>query len=141
MKEIACYCGSQMNFNDCCRRYIDGTQKAPTALALMRSRYSAYATHNADYLVATTHITTRDQHKKSDILDWSRSNQWIKLEVLQATDDTVEFKAYYLDSHMQKQIHHEHSTFHMESGKWFYVDGEFYKFFLKSSRVLMQGTA
>ncbi|HEY4617595.1 MAG TPA: YchJ family metal-binding protein [Flavobacterium sp.] len=126
MKQIECFCGSQINFNDCCKRYIDGTQKAPTPSALMRSRYSAYATHNADYLVATTHISTRKQHNKKDILDWSQSNQWIKLEVLQATDNTVEFKAFYLDCQMQMQIHHEHSTFKMEDGKWFYVDGEFY---------------
>jgi uncharacterized protein YchJ len=46
MKEIECYCGSQLNFNDCCNRYINGSQIAATAEALMRSRYSAYATHN-----------------------------------------------------------------------------------------------
>ena len=126
MKETACHCGSQMHFIDCCKRYISGTQNAPTALALMRSRYSAYATHDADYLVATTHISTRKQHKRKDILDWSQSNQWIKLEVLDATDTTVEFKAFYLDPQMQMQIHHEHSTFKIEAGKWFYVDGEFH---------------
>ncbi|EIA07343.1 YchJ family protein [Flavobacterium frigoris] len=126
MKALACHCGSQTNFKDCCKQYIDGTQNAATAVVLMRSRYSAYATHNADYLVQTTHVSTRKEHNKKDILDWSQSNQWIKLEVLQATDNTVEFKAFYLDHLMQMQIHHEHSTFKKESGKWFYVDGEFY---------------
>ena len=126
MKDRVCHCGSQTNLNNCCKPYINGTQKAPTAEALMRSRYSAYATHNPSYEVATTHTSTRKQHNKKDILDWSQSNQWIKLEVLQVTDNTVEFKVSYLDAQMQMQIHHERSKFKMERGIWFYVDGEFY---------------
>jgi len=126
MKDMQCYCGSQANFNDCCHPYINTGKNAPSVEALMRSRYSAYATHNADYLLVTTHFSTRKQYNKKDILDWSQSNQWLKLEVLQATDNTVEFKAFYLDPQMKMQIHHEHSTFKEESGKWFYVAGEFY---------------
>ena len=38
---------------------------------------------------------------------------------------TVEFKAYYLESNFQKQIHHELSNFVFENGSWFYVNGEF----------------
>lgn len=121
-----CYCGSQNTLQECCEPYIKGLKEAPTAQALMRSRYAAYATHHADYLVATTHISTRKHHRKSDILDWAKNNQWIKLEVIKATTTTVEFKAYYLDSDLQMQMHHEHSTFKEENGKWFYVDGSFY---------------
>lgn len=36
-----CYCNSQKEFKDCCEPYIKGLEKAPTAEALMRSRYSA----------------------------------------------------------------------------------------------------
>ncbi|MCZ8198584.1 MAG: YchJ family metal-binding protein [Flavobacterium sp.] len=118
-----CYCGSNSSFENCCKPYIKGYAKAPTAEALMRSRYSAYATQNADYLVATTHISTRKFHKKSDILDWSKSNQWIKLEVLSTTETTVTFKAYFLDYQLKAQTHHEHSNFIFENGSWFYVDG------------------
>jgi SEC-C motif-containing protein len=126
MKETECYCGSQMKFNDCCNRYINGSEIAPTAESLMRSRYSAYALHNAGYLVATTHTSTLRNHNKKDILDWSQSNQWIKLEIIHSTENKVEFKAFYLDSQMQMQMHQEHSTFKVEDEKWFYVDGEFY---------------
>lgn len=120
-----CYCGSSKTFENCCKIYIKGIQKPPTAEALMRSRYSAYATQNADYLVATTHISTRKFYKKSDILDWSKSNQWIKLEVLSTTETTVIFKAYYLDYQLKAQIHHEHSNFIFENGCWFYVDANY----------------
>jgi SEC-C motif-containing protein len=118
-----CYCGSGLPFENCCQPYINGILKAPTAEALMRSRYSAFATGAADYLVATTHSSTRTFHKKAAILDWSQSNQWIKLEVLASTATTVKFKAYYLDYQLKAQIHEEHSTFILENGSWFYVDG------------------
>ena len=118
-----CYCGSSDTFENCCEIYIKGIQKPATAEALMRSRYSAFATGEADYLVATTHSSTRKFHKKSDILAWSKSNQWIKLEVISSTETTVTFKAYYLDYQFKAQIHHEHSTFTFENGNWFYVDG------------------
>lgn len=121
-----CYCNSQKSFKDCCEPYIKGIEKAPTAQALMRSRYSAYATHEANYLVATTHITERSNYSKEDILLWATSNQWQKLEVLNATENTVEFKAYYLDQNKKRQIHHEFSTFVQDEGNWYYVDGEYY---------------
>jgi SEC-C motif-containing protein len=120
-----CYCGSSKTFENCCKIYIKGIQKPTTAEALMRSRYSAFATGEADYLVATTHSSTRKFHKKSDILAWSKSNQWIKLEVIASTETTVTFKAYYLDYQLKAQIHHEHSTFTFENGSWFYVDGTY----------------
>ena len=120
-----CYCGSSKTFENCCKIYIKGIQKPATAEGLMRSRYSAFATGEADYLVATTHSSTRKFHKKSDILAWSKSIQWIKLEVLASTETTVTFKAYYLDYELKAQIHHEHSTFTFENGTWFYVDGTY----------------
>ena len=121
-----CYCGSTDSFEECCEPYIKEFKTAESAVILMRSRYSAYATQHADYLVSTTHNSTRRHHSKKAILEWSQSNQWIKLEVLKTTATTVEFKAYYLDRQLQMQIHHEHSTFRFENEKWFYVDGDFY---------------
>lgn len=92
----------------------------------MRSRYSAYVTHQADYLLATTHILERSQYSKSEILHWATSNKWLQLAIINSTENTVEFKAYFLDSKLQKQIHHELSTFKFENGSWFYVDGQFF---------------
>ncbi|PIF62780.1 YchJ family protein [Flavobacterium sp. 11] len=126
MTKIKCHCGSQKNFDECCELFINGTEKATTALELMRSRYSAYVTHAADYLLATTHISERKQYSKTEILNWATSNQWLQLEIIEATENTVEFKAYFLDNKLQKQIHHEFSTFKLENGSWFYVDGKFF---------------
>ncbi len=120
-----CYCGNSISFQNCCEPYIKGIANAPTAEALMRSRYSSFAIGAADYLVNTTHISKRRFHNKRDILAWSQSNKWLKLEVLASTETTVTFKAYYLDENLKAQIHYEHSTFKLEDGKWFYVDGTF----------------
>jgi SEC-C motif-containing protein len=126
MIENKCYCGSDKNFQNCCEPIIKGLQKSPTAKLLMRSRYSAYVTHQADYLLATTHILERKQYSKSEILCWATSNKWLQLEIIKSTENTVEFKAYFLDGKLQKQIHHELSTFKFENGSWFYVDGQFF---------------
>lgn len=120
-----CYCGNSFPFQDCCEPYIKGIDNAPTAEKLMRSRYSAFATGAADYLVNTTHISKRRYHNKKEILAWSKANKWLKLEVLASTETTVTFKAYYLDENLKAQVHYEHSTFKFENNKWFYVDGEF----------------
>ena len=121
-----CYCGSSSSYKECCEKFINSSQNAPTAEVLMRSRYSAYATQAVDYLIATTAVLQRKLLIKSDILEWSQSNKWNKLEIIEATENTVEFKAYYTDSNNLSYIHHEKSTFIIKDGKWCYVDGEFY---------------
>ena len=122
---LGCYCGNSIAFQDCCEPYIKGIANTPTAEKLMRSRYSAFATGAADYLVNTTHISKRILHNKKDILTWSQSNTWLKLEILDRTENTVTFKAYYLDENLKARIHYEHATFKLENRKWFYVDGKY----------------
>lgn len=114
-----CFCGNEKSFENCCQIYINGIEKAPTAEALMRSRYSAFATQAVDYLITTTHSSTRKFHKKSDILEWSKSNQWIKLEVVDSTENSVTFKAYYIDFQLKARIHYEKSTLKMKMGVGF----------------------
>lgn len=122
-----CYCCSNSPFESCCELYLSGKQKPATAESLMRSRYSAYCTHNADYLLVTTHISTRKFHNKKDILAWSVQNTWLKLEVVKATETIVEFKAYFMDASLQSHCHHEKSTFKKQGEQWYYVDGQFFE--------------
>jgi SEC-C motif-containing protein len=123
MESKKCFCDTGLFFADCCGLYLEKNQKAPTALALMRSRYSAYATHNADYLLETTYVSERIYYSKAEILNWATSNKWRQLEILFCTDDKVEFNAYFLDENQKSKIHHEFSTFKFENGEWFYLDG------------------
>ena len=96
----------------------------------MRSRYTAYATAAIEYLLRSTHPSTRKFHDALRIENWAKSSQWKKLEIIatergSATDKigTVKFKAYYLDADGEPRIHHEKSNFRKELGKWFFVDG------------------
>jgi len=125
MESKKCYCDTGLLFENCCELYLENDQKAPTALALMRSRYSAYATHNADYLLDTTHVSERDYYSKAEILKWATTNKWQKLEILSSSEHTVEFKAYFLNAHNKPQTHYEFSTFKFENDAWYYVDGKF----------------
>jgi len=125
MESKKCFCDTGLLFEDCCGLYLQNNQKVPTALALMRSRYSAYATHNGDYLLKTTHISERKYYSKAEILKWATANTWQKLEILSFTENTVEFKAYFLDSNQKLQVHYEFSTFKFENDAWYYVDGKF----------------
>lgn len=125
-----CPCCSGKDFEDCCQPHI-AAQSAPTALALMRSRYSAYTVANGDYLMGTTHSSTRQGYQKEDLEKWGRDNQWTKLEIVSVehgriNDDKgiVEFKAYFEDAQGQAHVHHERSNFIQENGKWYYVDGK-----------------
>lgn len=117
-----CPCGSGNAFSDCCEPFIKGLSIPSTAEQLMRSRFSAYATVAIDYLIETTHSSTRKRFSRKDIEDWSRSNKWLKLEVLKATEFTVEFKAYYVHGLSPVQVHYERSNFKLENGRWYYVD-------------------
>lgn len=126
MNLVLCYCGSSKKFEDCCEPIIHGITKAKTAAELMRSRYVAYVIHDANYLMLTTHISQRAFYIKSEILHWATTNKWLKLEIIKSTENTVEFKAYFLDSYLKKQTHHELSTFIYEDEKWFYKDGIFF---------------
>ncbi|WP_418262941.1 YchJ family protein [Flavobacterium faecale] len=125
MENIGCYCCSGKSFVDCCEPFLIGTKKPTTAEELMRSRYTAFATQQAEYLVETTHFSTRKHHAIEAILEWSKANKWLQLEVVEATETMVEFRAYYQDTSGEKHIHHEFSTFKKEMGNWYYVDGRF----------------
>lgn len=121
----SCYCGSGKEFIECCEPYIKGLSKAPTAEALMCSRYSAYATHATEYLWATTAPSERKHYSRAALLEWAKSNHWMKLEIIKSTTDTIEFNAYYLDTALIAQVHHEKSRFILINGEWFYLDGEY----------------
>lgn len=121
-----CPCGSNLNLEQCCLPYISNEIVVPTSEKLMRSRYTAYCFHNADYLYNTTHVSQKKYTNKQDILSWAKQNTWTKLEIINFSENMVEFKAYYLDSNSNPQIHHEKSTFIKFQENWFYVDGKFY---------------
>jgi SEC-C motif-containing protein len=121
----SCFCGSPKPFSKCCSPIIKGTASAASAEELMRSRYSAYVVGDADYIIASTHVSERGSLVKDEVADWARSNIWKQLEIIKADASTVEFKAHFRNRNGKLQVHHEKSTFVYQEGKWFYKDGVF----------------
>jgi SEC-C motif-containing protein len=141
-----CPCGKAAAYAECCGRFHAGPLRlqAPTAEALMRSRYSAYVLGLHDYLLATWHTSTRPSAGRRPLGGQERSDvgadipasmtpdppglKWLGLDVrshrLQDADHaSVEFVA---RSKLAGRAHrlHETSRFVREEGRWFYVDGE-----------------
>ncbi len=86
----------------------------------MRTRYSAYAVGDVDYLWRTWHPRTRPDNVADAGLVWTR------LEIIDSVagnpgDDSgeVEFRAHYRDG-----VLHERSRFSLRAGRWFYLDGD-----------------
>ena len=116
--------GSNEKYAGCCGPYLDGGEAAPTAEALMRSRYTAYTLGREDYLLATWHHTTRPA---SLALGSGPRHKWLGLDVKrheQPEPDhaVVEFVACYKIGGRAHRLH-EISRFVREAGQWFYVDG------------------
>jgi SEC-C motif-containing protein len=91
----------------------------------MRSRYSAYATGDADYIRRTWHPRTRPADADL-VLD--PELRWYRLDILATSHGgpldragTVEFRAYHR-SPDGPGSQHEVSRFLREGGSWLYVD-------------------
>lgn len=119
-----CPCLSGETYGNCCGRFHSGSASAPTAEALMRSRYSAFAVGNAPYLLATWHPDHRP-----DQLDLDPELEWRRLDILATSGGgpldstgTVEFTAHYRQDG-QRGSQHELSRFVRENGQWLYLDG------------------
>jgi SEC-C motif-containing protein len=119
-----CRCCSNLNYANCCEPYHLKQQKPLTPEQLMRSRFTAYAMHLIDYLIATTHASQRHLYQKNEIEHWAKSNVWLKLEICEAKNEIVEFKAYYRNG-LKQFVHHERSVFKKESDTWFYLKGTY----------------
>lgn len=122
----ACPCG-RGEYASCCLPLHRGQQFAQSAEQLMRSRYSAFAKHQIDYLKNTTAPGQQAALDLKAISEWSQANRWLRLEIVQANEKLdkahalVEFKAYY-QADQQIQLHHEVSHFVKSEQRWYFLD-------------------
>ena len=119
-----CSCGSGEVYAACCGLLHDGVP-AETALALMRSRYTAYVRGDVDYLAATQ----RAPIDRAGVAKWSRETIWLGLEIVSTerggpddTDGSVEFIARGA-TNGAPFAQRERSRFERSDGVWIYVDG------------------
>lgn len=122
-----CPCGSGETLGACCARYLTsrGGAAAPTAQALMRSRYTAFAIGDAAHLLDTWHAGTRPTDIELD-----PRQRWLHLNVESCSAGgpfdsigTVQFTAVYRGPEGRDELH-ELSRFVRENGRWYYVDGD-----------------
>jgi SEC-C motif-containing protein len=123
--EPDCPCGSGHGYRACCGRHLDAGVPAPTAEALMRSRYSAYVAGREDYLLSTWHASTRPTR-----VELEPPAKWLELRVLRHVPDPadadraiVEFVARFRAEGRGHRLH-ETSRFVREAGRWFYLDAK-----------------
>ena len=132
MTEFTCPCrlrAAPLTYSQCCAPQLEAGKPAPTAEALMRARYSAYALGKIDFLVDSLAPESRHDFDRKAVAHWSTQSQWLGLDILsteagQAGDSegVVEFVAHFvLDG--EERAHRERSRFRFESedGRWYFV--------------------
>jgi SEC-C motif-containing protein len=118
----SCPCGSAEPYDACCGRYHRGEAQPPTAVTLMRARYTAFVRGDERFLAATWHPSTRPSGPLFD-----SSLGWTGLHVTGQTGGgllegtaTVAFTARYLRAGVPGKIS-ENSRFVRVDGRWSYL--------------------
>jgi SEC-C motif-containing protein len=126
-----CPCDTKLLYGKCCGKVHGGEQPA-NALALMRSRYSAYALNLAQYIMDTTHPDNPNYESDSNV--WKRQlevfckhTRFLYLEIDEFIDGpehaSVTFTAH-LSQNNNDATFTEKSLFVKQDGVWLYRDGE-----------------
>lgn len=130
MADDKCPCGSGKSYAECCEPIIKGVEKAKTAEALMRARYTSYVKHEIDFIVKSCY----QAGEQSDIdieatRQWSEESTWHGLKIMRTEkggendeDGWVEFTASYTQKGM-KDDYLEQAHFKKVNGEWLYDQG------------------
>jgi len=121
---MRCPCTSGDTYDSCCGPILSGALIAPTAARLMRSRFTAFASGDAEYLLRSWHPSTRPDDLRLD-----SETRWIRLDIVSTSaggpfDDegVVEFEAVYRERGTAGTMR-ERSRFVRENRVWTYLDG------------------
>ena len=125
--KTGCACGSGAAYEACCGPLIEAKQPAPTAEALMRSRYTAFTRAAVDYLMETHSPKTREEVSREAIEAWAKDSEWLGFE-LRGTEEggkddsegIVRFRARYRQKGRVFE-HLEVAQFAREDGVWKFV--------------------
>jgi SEC-C motif domain protein len=120
-----CPCESDQPFKNCCQPYIEQTVNAPTAEALMRSRYTAFVLLNENYLRYSWHPDTCPKN-----IHLNKNTQWLGLSIKNTLagsekDETgeVEFVARSKINGKASRLQ-ENSRFCRSNNRWVYISGK-----------------
>jgi len=117
-----CPCRSGQTFDRCCGRFISHRALPENATQLMRSRFSAFALAERDYLLETWHPGFRPPQLCLD-----SEIRWLGLEIIASEEHgekaQVEFEASLLSAGEVRALR-ERSAFVRQQGRWQYTNGE-----------------
>lgn len=128
---MKCPCHSQETYEICCGPYHAGLVPK-TPVALMRSRYSAYAMGNIDYILKTTHPDHPDTQiptlkRRQQIKNFCDHTTFVDLVILSEEEGEpsafVTFHAS-LKQGDQDISFRERSEFIKKEGHWLYLRGD-----------------
>lgn len=130
LAKSACPCTSGRSYGACCRPFHEGAD-APSAEALMRSRFAAFALGKGAYLWRTLHPThpLRAREETATVEELSRAKQTLRYRSLDVHDAEehehearVLFTAHVFEKGRAKPFS-ELSRFRRVEGAWRYLDG------------------
>lgn len=125
-----CPCGSKQPFEDCCAPFLGGNP-APTAEALMRSRYTACVKGDIDYIERTCAKAAREEFNRAEIEKYIDEMTWQRLDVLHVSKGGVEDEsgvvdfAFHMEHKGKAYAQREIATFERIDGIWYYTNSEF----------------
>ncbi len=124
-----CPCGTGRHVEDCCAPIIAGTP-APTAEALLRSRYTAFTRGDIDYLADTLGPELLADFDQVEARNTAADADWQGLDIRSiegggADDDggSIEFVARFR-LRGQQRVHHELAEFGRIDGRWLCTGGQ-----------------
>ena len=122
-----CPCCSGKPLNDCCGPYLQNLRSAPTAEALMRSRYTAYTLLDTAYLNKTSKTSKNGDFDEASVTAWAQGVTWLNLDIVDVKDGTahdkqgeVSYIVRYKERNSEKVIA-EQGLFKKIDNEWFYV--------------------
>lgn len=127
---IKCPCGSGQTFEECCGALIAG-QPAPTAEALMRSRYSAFVLGKLDYIQKTCAGEAALTFDRAELRRSLPRTEWLGLDIQEVEDgqegDTGGFVRFTVSFRQGGRLftQAERSEFRRVGREWRYCKGEF----------------
>ena len=133
MTEKPCPCRAKnrdtLPYAECCAPILEKGEPAPTAEALMRARYSAYALAKIDFLSDSLAPEARHDFDRKAVQHWATQSQWVGLDILSTdagkpgdSEGYVEFVAHFtLEG--KEQAHRERSKFRAdEAYGWYFLE-------------------
>lgn len=123
---MKCKCDSELEFSDCCGPILDGAI-APTAEALLRARFTAFAIRSLDFVDRTHAPEVREDFNRAEAENLAENCTWNRLYVIRISENSesteIEFVAD-VTFREKRMLRGAASKFRRINGEWFFVSSK-----------------